>query len=101
MICLDLAKSSFIILPDGSKVTPDTHETCTEAGPNGNFRGCSGASLDPVITDRFAANSNGEVKFGFENKKDEQHVKFSGITVRKVCEKTGKKFRTFVFKFVF
>ena len=47
--------------------------------------------MDPVYTGRFTADSNGEVKFGFENKQDGQHVKFSGITVR-ACEiiKPGK-----------
>ena len=97
MICLYLAKSSSITLPDDSKVRPLTHETCTDKRLE-NFRDCRGASMDPVYTGRFAADSNGEVKFGFENEKNGQHVKFSGITVR-ACDlapKLGKKFEIFL-----
>ena len=89
MICLYLAKSSSITLPDGSKVVPKVHETCAQAGLSGNNRGCSGYSMDPVYTGRFTADSNGVVKFGFENKQDGQHVKFSGITVT-ACEEAVK-----------
>ena len=52
--------------------------------------------MDPVYTGRFTADSNGEVKFGFENHDnvDGQHVKFSGIAVR-ACELTGITGNTF------
>ena len=98
VICFDLAKSSSITTPDGSKVTPLVHETCADrTHPGGNYRSCSGYSLDPTYTGRFTADSNGEVKFGFENKKEGQHVKFSGIAVTSGCpapspdEKPDKK----------
>ena len=91
MICIDLAKSSLITLPDESTVRPLPHETCSDrTNANGNYRSCSGYSMDPVYTGRFTADSNGEVKFAFENHDnvDNQHVKFSGIAVRP-CEVSG------------
>ena len=91
MICLYLAKSSSITLPDGSKVVPKVHETCAQAIPSGNNQGCSGYSMDPVYTGRFIADSNGQVKFGFENRRDGLQVKFSGITVS-ACGRAGEFF---------
>ena len=91
MICYDLAISSSITLPDGAKVTPVKHESCRQTHHSGNHRQCSGASLDPVYTGRFIADSNGQVKFGFENRRDGLQVKFSGITVS-ACGRAGEFF---------
>ena len=99
MICYDLAISSSITLPDGAKVTPVKHESCRQTHHSGNHRQCSGASLDPVYTGRFIADSNGQVKFGFQNNGDGHHVKFSGITVR-ACGQAGKMFFDSIFSLV-
>ena len=44
--------------------------------------------MEPVYTGRFKADEEGEVLFAFENLAAEEHVKFSGMTVRK-CSSPG------------
>ena len=46
--------------------------------------GNPGTSMEPVYTGTFMANGMGEVEFGFENDGGAEHVKFSGMTIRKV-----------------
>ena len=45
--------------------------------------------MEPVYTGRFEADEEGEVLFAFENLAAEEHVKFSGMTVRK-CGGSGE-----------
>ena len=49
--------------------------------------------MDPVYTGRFEADEEGEVLFAFENMAAEEHVKFSGMTVRR-CGEPGDSFNT-------
>ena len=45
--------------------------------------------MDPVYTGRFETDMMGEVLFAFENMAQDEHVKFSGMTVRK-CGGSGE-----------
>ena len=68
------------MLLDGLTLTLLKHENCDKSHPSHKFRGCSAA-----YTGLLKADSNGEVKFGFENDEDRENIKFSSITVR-ACE---------------